>query len=171
MASPIQAVRSTSHCIVYTTPELVKTPNLTVYTSVVTLNPTVPAPAVDKDYILSIQAKDLNKPRCIAEVDHQRNSVAVSLTLVPQFGVPCLDSQEYIFVVDRSGSMSEDGRIEYAKDALQLLLLNLPVEGTVFNIASFGSSFSFLWSRSQEYSPSSTKIAVSIPRHLPSLAD
>ena len=112
-----------------------------------------------KEFILTIQAADLHKPRCIASVDHARNSVAMSLTLVPQFGIPLIDSQEYVFVIDRSGSMGGSS-IQYAKDALQVLLKSLPTQGTYFNIVSFGSTYSCLWERSQEYTSASLKIAV-----------
>lgn len=57
---------------------------------------------------------------------------------------------EYVFLVDRSGSM-EGGRIEAVKAALQILLRSLPTRKTTFNIISFGSSFSPLWQKSQVY--------------------
>ncbi len=50
---------------------------------------------------------------------------------------------EYVFVIDRSGSM--DGqRIELAKQALLLFMASLP-EGSRFNVFSFGSNYSALF--------------------------
>ena len=161
MASPIQKIQSPSHSIVHTTPTLSRTDGVSVYTSTITFNPSAAEHTTNKDFILTIQAADLNKPRCVASVDRVKNSVAMSLTLVPQFGVPPIASQEYVFVIDRSGSMG-GSRIEFAKDALMILLKSLPLKGTHFNIASFGSRFEFLWERSWEYGEASLKIAVGI---------
>ena len=46
---------------------------------------------------------------------------------------------EFIFVIDRSGSMG-GVRIEKAKEALSLFIKSLP-EGCYFNVYSFGSNF------------------------------
>ena len=56
---------------------------------------------------------------------------------------------EFVFVLDRSGSM--DGkRIEKAKEALQLFLKSMP-EGSFFNIISFGGGFEKLFANSVPY--------------------
>ena len=56
---------------------------------------------------------------------------------------------EYIFLLDRSYSMSE-GKIEKAKEALSLFIKSLP-EDSYFNIVSFGSQFSMLFANSVRY--------------------
>ena len=62
-----------------------------------------------------------------------------------------LKKAEFVFIVDRSGSMS-GSRIDAAKEALLLLLKSLPV-GCTFNVVSFGNDFSLLFSDgSQPYS-------------------
>lgn len=48
----------------------------------------------------------------------------------------------YIFIVDRSGSMS-GSRMEVTKEALKLFLKSLP-PGSAFQIVSFGTSHSLL---------------------------
>ena len=160
MASPIQKIHSPSHAIKHTPPALTKTGNATVYTSVATLKTRNEPVDMSNDFILTIQAADLNKPRCVASVDRDKNSVAMSLTLVPQFGIPPIESQEYVFIIDRSGSMG-GSKMNHAKDALTILLKSLPAKGTRFNIASFGSNFSFLWFKSREYNQETLKAAVS----------
>ena len=48
----------------------------------------------------------------------------------------------FIFLVDRSGSMRSQGRMEAAKNALTLFIRSLP-EGCIFSIISFGSRFTW----------------------------
>jgi uncharacterized protein with von Willebrand factor type A (vWA) domain len=54
---------------------------------------------------------------------------------------------EFIFVVDRSGSMS-GAPMETTKDALKLFLRSLPADSK-FNIISFGNRFEFAYPTSQ----------------------
>ena len=58
--------------------------------------------------------------------------------------------KEYQMLVDRSGSMHGKD-IERAKEALKMLLNQLPPDDTTFNIISFGSNFSKLWATAQPY--------------------
>ena len=56
-----------------------------------------------------------------------------------------LEPQEFIFLIDRSGSMYWGKKaIKTAKEALKLFLHSLPV-GSLFNVVSFGSNFEFLF--------------------------
>ncbi|KAJ7260924.1 vault protein inter-alpha-trypsin domain-containing protein [Mycena haematopus] len=84
---------------------------------------------LDKDFVLTIKSAGLDAPRCLAELHPTDNTVALGLTLVPRFKLPDLSRQEFVFMVDRSGSM-RGRRIEAAKKAL---------------IVSFGSRASSLW--------------------------
>ena len=66
---------------------------------------------------------------------------------------------DYIFLLDRSGSM--DGTlIEKAKEALILFLKSLPVD-SYFNVVSFGSSWEKMFPQSQKYQQSSLEEAIS----------
>ena len=56
---------------------------------------------------------------------------------------------EYIFLLDRSGSMWGD-RVKKAKESLILFLKSLP-EHSVYNIISFGSKFQRMYKTSIAY--------------------
>ena len=56
---------------------------------------------------------------------------------------------EYVFILDRSGSMS-GARMENAKNALIFFLKSLPYNSK-FNVISFGSSYTPLFPASVDY--------------------
>lgn len=66
--------------------------------------------------------------------------------------------QDYIFLIDRSGSMS-GSPIQLAVEALKLFLHSLPI-GSKFNVVSFGSNFEKLYEESVEYNEENLKNAV-----------
>ncbi|XP_063857438.1 von Willebrand factor A domain-containing protein 5A-like [Scylla paramamosain] len=68
------------------------------------------------------------------------------LNLFPEVPTNSYSSRnEIIFVIDRSGSMHGE-KIESARATLLLFLKSLPL-GCLFNIVSFGSSFSVLFKK------------------------
>ncbi|KAG8830099.1 hypothetical protein FRC17_005434 [Serendipita sp. 399] len=114
---------------------------------------------LDKDIVIVISAQGMDTPRCSAERwlksdGAEETTDAYALTLVPKFELPALPRQEYIFLVDRSGSMG-GSRITAVKAALQILLRSLPSKGSSFNIVSFGSRYTSLWQTSRTYSAES----------------
>jgi hypothetical protein len=70
-----------------------------------------------------------------------------------QFNPP----KEFLFVLDRSGSMSGDG-IRRAAEALQLFLRSLP-RGCRFNIVGFGNRTELLFDAPQSYDADSLHVA------------
>ncbi|KAJ4499292.1 von Willebrand factor type A domain-containing protein [Lentinula lateritia] len=116
------------------------------------------------DFVLIIEAEKLDSPRCFAELEgdpDRKASLALQLAIVPKFNLVSNRPQEYIFVVDRSGSMA-NARIETAKRTLEMLLRMLPQNQTFFNIISFGSDTDRLWDDSQVYSQRTLDIATSL---------
>jgi hypothetical protein len=113
-----------------------------------------------QSFILTVRAQGLDAPRCFAERRlGDIRTLALQLTLVPQINFPPIPAQEYLFLVDRSGSMSGN-RINIAKRAMSMLLHMLPSEGTSFNIFSFGSVVDAFWSTSRLYTEGNLKDAV-----------
>lgn len=115
---------------------------------------------LQRDFVLCIQAADLTNSRCFAELD-SRGTVAMQFTLVPSFDILPVATHEYIFLVDRSGSMG-GSRIETATKTIALLLRALPSQGTTFNIFSFGDFCDSLWPASLQYSQITLDQAVSL---------
>ncbi|KAK7680416.1 hypothetical protein QCA50_016657 [Cerrena zonata] len=117
---------------------------------------------LQRDFVLVIEAHGLDVPRCFAEYGPTGSgTVALQLTMVPKFESAPMISKEYIFLVDCSGSMGQENRIENAKVALVALLQTLPKHGTVFNILRFGNSTTSLYSSSQTYSENTLQQAKS----------
>ncbi|KAG7090790.1 hypothetical protein E1B28_009874 [Marasmius oreades] len=116
---------------------------------------------LDRDFVLIIHADKLDKPRCFAELegnpDHKA-TLALQFTVIPKFSLPPIQSQEYIFVIDRSGSM-QGSRIEQAKRTLTMLIRMLPTERTTFNIFSFGHDVDGMWNRSVQYTQATLDLA------------
>ncbi|EDO45203.1 predicted protein, partial [Nematostella vectensis] len=89
----------------------------------------------------------------------------VTLNFMPDFGKQeALETGEFIFVIDRSGSMSGD-RIKNARETLFLFLKSLP-EHCHFNVVGFGSSYEKLFSSSTKYSDSSVNKACNHAKNL-----
>ncbi|KAF8887014.1 hypothetical protein CPB84DRAFT_1849934 [Gymnopilus junonius] len=157
MTSDILSISSRSHPIIVDKRNW-KNAGTLMHTAKVKLSPSF-SPRLDRDFVLAIQSSKLGQPRCVAERRPSEMTIAMSLSFVPRFELNQLPTQEYIFLLDRSGSMA-GSRINHAKDALLILLKSLPNEGTLFNIFSFGSSSSPLWYSSQKYTPSTLDIAL-----------
>ncbi|KAJ6526613.1 von Willebrand factor type A domain-containing protein, partial [Mycena vulgaris] len=100
--------------------------------------------ALDKDFVLTIKSAALDTPRCVAEFHPTNDTVALGLTLVPRFKLPDLSRQEFVFLVDRSGSMGGK-RIAAARKALVVMLRALPHQESLFQIMSFGNRCTALW--------------------------
>lgn len=120
---------------------------------------------LERDFVLCIFAQGLDKLRCFAEVRRDpRNilpdSLALQLTLVPRHKLPAVRSQEYIFLIDRSGSMQGE-RIRIAREVLVMMLRMIPADASTFNIFGFGSTVTPCFSQSQRYSQSTLEVAVS----------
>ncbi|KAJ7147390.1 von Willebrand factor type A domain-containing protein [Mycena filopes] len=144
-AAPIAKISSPSHTV---STELGPDPNLPNFKELPFSNyariSLSSDSALDKDFVLAVKSAGLDAPRCVAELHPTHDTVALALTLVPRFKLPDVSRQEFVFMVDRSGSMS-GRRIEAAKKAMVVMLRALPHEDSLFQIVSFGSHATSLW--------------------------
>ncbi|XP_063434587.1 von Willebrand factor A domain-containing protein 5A-like isoform X2 [Mytilus trossulus] len=122
----------------------------------------------DHDLTMDIKYENINKPQVILEPGNiEKDGFLKEDILMVNFcpdikqGTHTENSQrEFIFVIDRSGSM-HGNRIEKAKETLLLLLKSLPV-GCMFNVVSFGSDHSFLFKKSEIYSEKTLQKALGV---------
>ncbi|XP_042153524.1 von Willebrand factor A domain-containing protein 5A isoform X1 [Oncorhynchus tshawytscha] len=124
----------------------------------------------DRDVELLLYYQDTHQPTAIVEAAQASakpgslmGDPVVMLSLYPEFPNDVMSSMtslgEFLFVVDRSGSMScpmhnesvAQDRIGSARDTLLLLLKSLPM-GCYFNIIGFGSRYESFFTKSVEYS-------------------
>ncbi|KAJ6169345.1 hypothetical protein N7497_002188 [Penicillium chrysogenum] len=101
---------------------------------------------IDEDFVITVNADKQDLPFTFLETHPTLpNQKALMVSLVPKFSLPP-DLSEIVFVVDRSGSMTDN--MHTLRSALGLFLKSLPL-GVPFNLISFGSSFEALWARSK----------------------
>lgn len=111
------------------------------------------------DFILQVLIDDLSKPQALLETHPTLpNQRAIMATLVPKFNLPS-GNPEIVFIADQSGSMGGLKNTALVS-ALRVFIKSLPF-GVRFNICAFGNSFKFLWPKSQAYSESNVKAALS----------
>ena len=119
---------------------------------------------LDKDLVVMVTHTDPHTPVAVPEPGNptlsQRTymgSPAVMLNFFPAFDTKRA-ACEFIFVIDRSGSMS-GGYMTSAKETLKLFLRSIP-PGCYFNIIGFGSTFTVMFGWSEEYNQQSLDRAI-----------
>lgn len=116
----------------------------------------------DIDLEVSYSTLQISEPFALVQRDPRTNALGIHFSFQPPSVTASLEdfepSGEFILVLDRSGSMS-GGSIETAKQAVQLFIKSLP-EKSLFNIVSFGSTFSSMFSASSPYSTQSVEGAI-----------
>ena len=119
---------------------------------------------LSKDLVLLVHYSDPHQPRAITEPGRAKfgteswmSNPAVMLNFFPKFSTTRA-ACEFIFVVDRSGSMS-GGFIKSASETLVLFLKSIP-PGCHFNIIGFGSRHQSLFPKSVPYDQKNLDTAV-----------
>src|SRR4029078_10791716 len=92
--------------------------------------------ALDRDFVLSVEAAGLDTPRGWIERDDD-GTEAVAGAVAPTFRDTSTPG-EIVFLVDRSGSMGGQSIAE-VRNALQLCLRSM-IPGCFFNIVGLGST-------------------------------
>ena len=157
MASAVLDLTSTTHTILVEGEghgDAAATPTATSASA--RLAPGAAGGFLEKDFQLLIRTADPHAPRAFLETNPVTKTTACAVTFVPQLTFEdCMC--EFVFVVDRSGSMSGAG-IASAKSAINLFLRSLP-EDCYFNIVGFGSTYETLFKQSVKLSAQSLAAA------------
>lgn len=125
----------------------------------------------NKDVEVHILTSEPFKPQAIVEngvkIEGREDkegfmaSPVVMLNFFPEFkSIESSEKGEFVFVVDRSGSMS-GSRNNSARETLLLFLKSLP-DGCYFNVVGFGSSYKTLFKNSQLYNDENLKKATDL---------
>ena len=119
---------------------------------------------LNKDLVLLVHYSDPHQPKAITEPGRAKSgseswmsNPAVMLNFFPKFST-VQAACEFIFVVDRSASMS-GGFIKSASETLVLFLKSIP-PGCHFNIIGFGSRHQSLFPKSVPYDQKNLDTAV-----------
>ena len=115
-----------------------------------------------RDLVILVNMKDPHAPKAVVEggIDKKAefmSSSAVMINFFPDFAdveAAC----EFIFLVDRSGSM-RGSYIRSARETLMLFLKSIP-EGNYFNIIGFGSTYWKLFSDTVPYDEQHLEMAI-----------
>ena len=110
--------------------------------------------ALNADLVLNIFTEKPPVAQVFVEHHPERDTHAVMLAITPDIRF-AERKCEFVFVVDRSGSMS-GGQIAQAGRALELFVRSLPVD-SFFNVVSFGSNHTLLFPASAPNSPESAR--------------
>ncbi|XP_071169512.1 von Willebrand factor A domain-containing protein 5A-like isoform X2 [Mytilus edulis] len=124
------------------------------------------------DLTFDIHYEDPYKPEVLIEHgdpygDGMLKEDLLMVNFLPQFpshGLAFNSKREFIFVIDRSGSMHGD-RMAKSKETLLLLLKSLPMD-CLFNIVSFGSNHNFVFKKSEEYNERTLNDALALQKRL-----
>lgn len=126
--------------------------------------------SLDKDLVILIEHKNAHEPTVLVEegkkgCDGYMGYPAVMLNFFPDFDQITEAACEFIFLVDRSGSMS-GSYIQSARETLMLFMKSLP-ESCRFNILGFGSQYKWLFQDvSVQYSQTTLDKAMAHLQHL-----
>ncbi len=103
--------------------------------------------ALDRDFVLHVSAPVFDRPHAWLERSDDGQE-AIAVAFVPKMEVAVAPA-EVIFLIDRSGSMGGTS-IEEVRNAMQMCLRSL-IDGCLFNVVGFGSTYDALFPESQPY--------------------
>lgn len=133
-------------------------------TKTFTISNTVQHQDGQKSIIVTFSTSEKVQSKCLYAPSSSNGYDGCALIISPQLPQSIANSEEFIFVVDCSGSMSGNS-IKKASECLELFVRSLP-PGTFFNIIRFGSNYEKLFPSSVEYNDETCDKAIDCAKHL-----
>ncbi|KAK3602215.1 hypothetical protein CHS0354_039961 [Potamilus streckersoni] len=126
----------------------------------------------DHDLCVLMEYDDSSVPQIILEKGNpdseellRQDVLMVNFVLTTPIDIPKTSPGEFIFIIDRSGSM-EGKKIQNAKEALLLFLKSIPID-SYFNVIGFGSGFESLFPYgSDKYNDENLTLALNLQRRI-----
>ncbi|KAL3888742.1 hypothetical protein ACJMK2_001102 [Sinanodonta woodiana] len=126
----------------------------------------------DHDLSVLVEYESCSIPQIVLEKGNphsvgllKEDVLMVNFFLEPPAQIPRTNQGEFIFIIDRSGSMGGE-KIQSAKETLLLFLKSLPVN-CYFNVIGFGSNFESLFQEgSQKYNEENLKKAEELQKQM-----
>jgi hypothetical protein len=148
LKTPILSVRSDTHTI-----------NTSLFGNFATVRFSNYDVSMDRDFTLAVKETNPSKVNFFAHYNKEAKETVLMISAIPFYQEQKeYEKSEYIFVIDRSGSMAGEP-IKTAKYALDLAIRSLPAN-SYFNIVSFGTSYSSLFEVSKQYDEKTSAEAV-----------
>jgi hypothetical protein len=103
---------------------------------------------LDRDVVMEISIENVSaEPKVFLEYSKDLGTYAMLLSWVPgrnDVNDKAGADKEFVFILDRSGSMGDDNKITQLKEALKIILDELHLD-SLFNFVGFGTSFEYLF--------------------------
>lgn len=133
---------------------LTHTLNVMKVTDVVDVIQVIDTDPLERDLVIDIEASSVPSDPQIFIEESSNGTHAMMMSWVNQFNISetmeNASKKEFVFILDRSGSMGNDNKITQLKTAMSTILQNHLPSDSIFNIVGFGSNYQFLFEEGSE---------------------
>mmetsp|Transcript_8048 Transcript_8048/g.12312 ORF Transcript_8048/g.12312 Transcript_8048/m.12312 type:complete len:924 (+) Transcript_8048:230-3001(+) len=132
---------------------LTHTLNVMKVTDTVDVIQVIDTDPLERDLVIDMEASSVPFDPQIFIEESSNGTHAMMMSWVPQFNLSetmeNVSKKEFIFILDRSGSMGNGNKITQLETAMSTIMQSLPSD-SLFNIVGFGSNYQFLFEEGSE---------------------